>query len=343
MAKTAAKEIEEVEEMEDEVVEDVEDEVEEEQEDEAEEVEEEEEEEKSATKEEEDESSKPKKPKSTVTPAKRPTTMKTAIEDTNRKSEKRRKKNNDSVEEESKKKKPIPFQRVWSEEDEIIILKGMVKYNDKGLDVNEFYTSIKNLLHVEVTKEQLNDKIRRLKGKYIKNALNEKEGKEMNFPKPHDAKLYELSKKIWSPIKSLEAKNGATVDSVTKVAKKNSRKAKGVVVLEDSAIAKQNVPHLQSESVVEKEEERNVNHFSLMNEFMKSGKGKDLIRPPSSWGREFLGLGLVGSSKKAKEELDQKWRKLQIAETKLYLDRLELLWEDTKMVLDALLESSSTS
>ncbi|GFP92932.1 mediator-associated protein 1 [Phtheirospermum japonicum] len=95
------------------------------------------------------------------------------------------------------------FQRLWSEEDEIVILKGMIDYSakkksDPVADLNAFHDFIKKNLHIDVTKTQLQDKIRRLKKKYENNKSREKkDGKERTFPKPHEQKAYELSKSVW--------------------------------------------------------------------------------------------------------------------------------------------------
>ncbi|MCD7471308.1 hypothetical protein HAX54_011644 [Datura stramonium] len=99
------------------------------------------------------------------------------------------------------------FQRLWSEDDEIAILKGMIDYRSKKkadpvADLSAFHEFIKKSLHVDVTKTQLQDKIRRLKKKYANNAGKEKKGKERTFSKPHEQNAYELSKKIWGNEKS---------------------------------------------------------------------------------------------------------------------------------------------
>ncbi|XP_028119610.1 STOREKEEPER protein-like isoform X1 [Camellia sinensis] len=89
------------------------------------------------------------------------------------------------------------FQRLWSPEDEILILEGIIHHTaDTGLDpsanINDFYLSIKNSIHVHVTKTQLSDKVRKLKKKYMTNA-----NKAQLPSKPHDQQVYKLSQKIW--------------------------------------------------------------------------------------------------------------------------------------------------
>ncbi|PON84285.1 DNA-binding storekeeper protein-related transcriptional regulator [Trema orientale] len=90
------------------------------------------------------------------------------------------------------------FQRLWSEDDEIVILKGMTDYAakkgaDPSADMSAFLDFIKKSLQLDFTKTQLADKVRRLKKKFENN-----DGKKKYKPtKPHEEKVFELSKKIW--------------------------------------------------------------------------------------------------------------------------------------------------
>ncbi|KAL5577870.1 hypothetical protein UlMin_019569 [Ulmus minor] len=89
------------------------------------------------------------------------------------------------------------FQRLFSEDDEIVILKGMLDYiakkrEDPSADMDVFLDFIKNSLHTDFTKNKLSNKIRRLRKKYLNNVR-----KGNNPTKPHEHKGFELSKKIW--------------------------------------------------------------------------------------------------------------------------------------------------
>ncbi|KAI8012880.1 putative transcription factor [Camellia lanceoleosa] len=63
--------------------------------------------------------------------------------------------------------------------------------------MNVFYDFIKKSLHIDVSKTQLFEKVRRLKKKYENNASKSKMGKDRIFLKAHEQKTYQLSKKIW--------------------------------------------------------------------------------------------------------------------------------------------------
>ncbi|XP_057720840.1 probable transcription factor At3g04930 [Arachis stenosperma] len=105
-------------------------------------------------------------------------------------------------------KKPLDdsrrlFQRLWTDEDEIELLQGFLEYtSQRGSshhnDTALFYDQIKSKLQLDFNKNQLVEKIRRLKKKY-RNVLNKiGSGKEFNFKSAHDQATFEISRKIWS-------------------------------------------------------------------------------------------------------------------------------------------------
>ena len=111
---------------------------------------------------------------------------------------------------EEKKPQPIPiddsrrlFQRLWTDEDEIELLQGFLDYttsrgsthhNDTAL----FYDQIKSKLQLDFNKNQLVEKLRRLKKKYRNVVGKISTGKDFSFKSPHDQATFEISRKIWS-------------------------------------------------------------------------------------------------------------------------------------------------
>ncbi|XP_043725093.1 probable transcription factor At3g04930 isoform X2 [Telopea speciosissima] len=98
------------------------------------------------------------------------------------------------------------FQRLWTDGDEIGLLQGFLDYTmQRGThnsshhhDTAPFYDQIKTQLHLDFNKNQLVEKLRRLKKKY-RNVLNRiSSGKEFSFKSPHDQATFEISRKIWS-------------------------------------------------------------------------------------------------------------------------------------------------
>ncbi|MQL92067.1 hypothetical protein Taro_024688 [Colocasia esculenta] len=95
------------------------------------------------------------------------------------------------------------FQRVWTDEDEIALLEGMLDFQEKHggpLRVsvsNALFEFISSTLERDFSKVQLYTKIRALRKKYERNLLRGKEGADPSFSKPHEQVAFELSKKLW--------------------------------------------------------------------------------------------------------------------------------------------------
>ncbi|CAI8615533.1 unnamed protein product [Vicia faba] len=107
-------------------------------------------------------------------------------------------------------KKPLEdsrklFQRLWTDEDEMELLQGFLDYTtQRGSshhnDTAQFYDQIKSKLQLDFNKNQLVEKIRRLKKKY-RNVLNKiSSGKEFVFKTAHDQATFEISRKIWNNV-----------------------------------------------------------------------------------------------------------------------------------------------
>ncbi|XP_020243335.1 STOREKEEPER protein-like [Asparagus officinalis] len=117
-----------------------------------------------------------------------------------------------------------PFQRIWTLEDEIGILKGMtrfeaehgpVKINPAGIRL--FHDFMRDSLSIEVSDSQLYEKVRRLRRKYERRAANR--GKTTRFRGAHDEEVYQLSERIWGavPGDDTEAKKVAEPERATTV------------------------------------------------------------------------------------------------------------------------------
>ncbi|GMP33496.1 hypothetical protein CsSME_00006791 [Camellia sinensis var. sinensis] len=63
--------------------------------------------------------------------------------------------------------------------------------------MNAYYDFIKKSLHIDVSKTQLFEKVRRLKKKYENNVSKSKMGEDRTFRRLMSKKTYELLKKIW--------------------------------------------------------------------------------------------------------------------------------------------------
>ncbi|XP_010467840.1 PREDICTED: probable transcription factor At1g11510 isoform X1 [Camelina sativa] len=92
-----------------------------------------------------------------------------------------------------KERKPY-FHKVWTEDDEIALLQGMVDHNN---DTVRVYDNLKEKFSFECTRVQFMEKIRHLKQKYLKNVAKVKNGNDPTFLKAHDHKVFHLSKSVF--------------------------------------------------------------------------------------------------------------------------------------------------
>ncbi|XP_073035614.1 probable transcription factor At3g04930 [Primulina eburnea] len=100
------------------------------------------------------------------------------------------------------------FQRLWTDGDEIELLQGFLDYttqrggphssfNHHHHDTTAFYDQIRDKFQLDFNKNQLVEKLRRLKKKY-RNVVNKfGSGKDYAFKSPHDHATFEISSKIW--------------------------------------------------------------------------------------------------------------------------------------------------
>ncbi|KAL1191701.1 putative transcription factor [Cardamine amara subsp. amara] len=266
-------------------------------------------------------------------PAVKSVTKRPASEGTSSKDVTKRAKKVTSGEEESI-KKPA-FQRLWSEEDEIAVLQGMIDFKgDTGKspyeDTNGFYEFIKKSISFEVSKNQFMDKIRSLKKKYMGKEV--KNGVEPSFLKAHDRKAYELSKVIWGP-------DGIAIES-NGVAKKSQSQSKSKSKKLDSV--KQELVFGGASSPNGKKVEEDDDKMLI------DGGGGDLRK--SDWFeksflvRAIAGFGVGEFSVKDKWSLvavenkkmvEEKLKLLQDKEFEFVLEKTDFLHEVTSMIAEA--------
>ena len=84
---------------------------------------------------------------------------------------------------------------VWSEEDDVSLLKGMIDYEVQNQaspydDLGKFLDFVKPCLHFYVQRKQLTDKLWKLRKKFVNSSYD--------LSKVHHAKLFELAKLIQS-------------------------------------------------------------------------------------------------------------------------------------------------
>ena len=264
------------------------------------------------------------------------------------------------------------FQRLWTDEDEIELLQGFLDYSaQRGPnssshhhDTNAFYDQIKSKLQLDFNKNQLVEKLRRLKKKY-RNVMNRiGSGKEFSFKSPHDQSTFEISRKIWSTaaIIGVPEETGLEDDDAnpnsnpaTNPSPNPNSTARGFNSYSiDVNSAEKKVPRSRKRSRAKLDEKpvlNNQNHKtpstipSLIEETVRSCLSplfKELlhnsVNGPSCGVRGFGGMALnpLPLSFGGTEVTDEKWRKQQILELEVYSKRLELVQEQIRSALQEL-------
>ncbi|CAH2047927.1 unnamed protein product [Thlaspi arvense] len=226
-------------------------------------------------------------------------------------------------------KKPA-FQRLWSEEDEITVLQGMIDFNaDTGKspyeDTNVYYDFIKKKISFEVSKNQFMDKIRSLKKKYIGKG-------KTAFTKPHDQRSFKLCQHIWGP-------EGMALESAVKsngVSRKSQKKKKL-----DSV--KQELSFASSPNGKTVDDDKKVLIHGGDVESSVAAKKHDWFES-SFLVRAIAGLGVDEYTVKqrwslvpveTKKKVEEKMKMLQAKEIDFVLEKTQFLHEVTSMIAEA--------
>ncbi|PIA54647.1 hypothetical protein AQUCO_00900897v1 [Aquilegia coerulea] len=282
---------------------------------------------------------KSKKPTSTSSAAvKRP--LETDSNDKDSKRDKKKKKIADIEEKDTENKSGEEkklFQRIFSEKDEIDVLNGLLEFKKKGNRItnsglSEFFDFLKGSVHVGANLNQITNKVQRLHKKYRKNVKRAKPGGDPTISNPHGLKSYLLSKEIWG---DQIFKDGEENQSGVTAGKKSKSKPKSNGVASPTPKKKLLVLPAISPKVEPMEEDNVIgSHYQYLDQSLKSQNHLSLPMPPADFGEITAkdGWDKLGSLKA--QAFDQRWKALIIKETEVYLERVELVQEQTKWMLD---------
>lgn len=203
-----------------------------------------------------------------------------------------------------------PFDRLWSEDDEIVVLKGMIDYRAKKkvnpkADLDGFFEFIKNSVSIDVSKAQLHNKIRTLKRKY------DKCNKKVSLKKGHEQIAFDLLKKIWGGEAADVDHNLGTTTKANRVALKKS--------MDDAVKGSRDDVDMVQRSV--KRSRPNVEEPILIEGLRVE-----------SWIEKVVMPSLKGEKR---VEVEEKWKEFKLQELEIHVKKLELLVEQTKMILKA--------
>lgn len=208
-------------------------------------------------------------------------------------------------------------QRIFTEEDEIAILKGLAEFisktgKDPMKDPSAFHSFVKKSIHADANSEQLKRKVRGLKMKFSSSG---------SFTREHDKKAFELSKKVWGNNGANEAEENG------KVNEKTPKSTKKEAPIRNNGSTKKEVVTKKGTGKYESDVDKSL-AFSEMSSFGDAAGlsllNKDAMR---------RGMELMGESKV--DEFDARWRKVQIAEMEVFVARGQLIKDQTRMALEA--------
>uniref|UniRef100_A0A0D3H7K4 Glabrous enhancer-binding protein-like DBD domain-containing protein n=1 Tax=Oryza barthii TaxID=65489 RepID=A0A0D3H7K4_9ORYZ len=243
--------------------------------------------------------------------------------------------------------------RVWSQADELVILRGLITYRTKrGVlpgstqDIGKLHSYIRGQLSAKVSTTQLSDKVRRLKQKYQMLATRAKTGKEV-FPTPHDHNIYQLAKKVWGTMSTAGEGGGSGYDNAD--AGESEEEQYGRESDDDMESGRDNRHRKNQRSVPVTMANGNGTGIGAVNAIVRGRsefeKGKDVY--PYLWEtvEELSSQHPTGAVfKKAFELLEgskaqvmeEKLRKFRLTEMRQQLRRMDLMKDTLSMVLDAL-------
>uniref|UniRef100_A0A0E0M1X0 Glabrous enhancer-binding protein-like DBD domain-containing protein n=1 Tax=Oryza punctata TaxID=4537 RepID=A0A0E0M1X0_ORYPU len=243
--------------------------------------------------------------------------------------------------------------RVWSQADELIILRGLITYRGKrGMlpgstqDIGKLHSYIRSQLSGKVSITQLSDKVRRLKQKYQLLATRAKTGRE-EFPTPHDHNIYQLAKKVWGTMSSAGEGGGSGYDNAD--AGESEEEQYGRESDDDMESGRDNRHRKNQRSMPVTMANGNGTGIAAVNATVRGRgefeKGKDVY--PYLWetveelssqhpsGAVFKKAFELLEGSKA-QVMEEKLRKFRLTEMRQQLRRMDLMKDTLSMVLDAL-------
>ncbi|XP_050218165.1 GLABROUS1 enhancer-binding protein-like [Mercurialis annua] len=280
-------------------------------------------------------STKPARSKPPPKPSAKAAGVKRASEaDADSKLTKKKTKNSENSEDNKKQR----FERLWSEDDEIVLLEGIINFVaekkvDPNKDMTSFYDYIMKSVHFPASMAQLKDKVVRMKKKFERHIV--KNGDEMTFSNAHYQKSYDLSKLIWGVNGSITGLESTGTGKGKKIANNNSKnltalKAElGLDVDKESQKVSKSVGVPNSGVKVEKS-------VGILNSVV-SRKVDKSVRFPIGGLTEMgnfvamKGMELVDEHKKS--EMEERWKKLQLTDLQLFIDRVDFLKEQAQLVM----------
>lgn len=230
------------------------------------------------------------------------------------------------------------IKRVWSDEDEIMLLQGFLDYQmNNGCsplsDMDGFYRYSMDFIPGNATKSQLYEKVRRLKKKFRVNS--EKvgpNGEDPTFVKPHEGKLFELMKKIWGVdgCETVGNVGGSTARSKAKQSRVKVSKVKPKMEVEMEDVAEDVEDDVEDDGDVGK-----VEDFETLYPYwyagLKSEVSTSLSFPAGVVDLVKESFNVIGEDKA--KEMNEKWKVIIEKEAALRKKRIAFMCDIVRPLL----------
>lgn len=261
----------------------------------------------------------------------------------------------------------IPARRrttVWTNEDEIQLLRGFLEYASENRisgqrlqqhDAAAFYRQIKPKIQLCCDKNQLIEKLRRLKRKYQITSNKIDCGEKPAFKNLHERSTFNISRKIWGRnsgkkqtsvqdsildevledinpnfIEIKEKRENHEDESQERDDLQQSTKRRRTAFLSGEASNSNEIP-VRPSSVID-----DIGKLSGLVEEVARGCLTPFFKELMSNGWPPVGLAGRIQSFGGGEEAEERWRKQHALEMEVYLKRLELVQEEIRVSLEEL-------
>ncbi|KAL0005667.1 hypothetical protein SO802_013228 [Lithocarpus litseifolius] len=249
------------------------------------------------------------------------------------------------------------IQRIWTNEDEIELLRGFLEFTTQRGSTNynvakEFYDQIRSKLQVEFNKNQLSDKLRKLKRKYKRILEKINPDKEFSFKTAHEQTKFEISRKIWGDILGRIGVEDNMLDEDEPSSSLNDVNLVNVKVEDEEVMGdfrpwkrpkslsglKINEKHVSNNGTLPNDIENGNNDVASMIEYTVKSISplfQELLSKASS-PTQLSPDGVSTTNMQSGEGADEKWREQRIKELEAYSKRLELVQDQIKATLEEL-------
>ncbi|KAL8091421.1 hypothetical protein AgCh_033875 [Apium graveolens] len=219
----------------------------------------------------------------------------------------------------------------WSHDDVVVLFDAMLHFKANtgkfvvtaNLDV--FYEGVKDLFSANLTKDKLYDKIKKLKKKFASYAES---GEKHMFLRPHEYKLFDISKNIWGTQGSTTKWNNDKVKTRKIFDKKDGNlQPKSVASKEET-----------SDAVMEDTKEQTQDYWSLYSLLCASLESEASSHLTQKIGdlKGYVKKMISGFGEDKARELEEGWEAVHMMNLKLYVKKVTLIHKQAQVVMDSL-------